>query len=50
MGTEREKSVSWEKSRSVIQLCARQEGNDEERDTEELTKGEGRDGEERKKK
>lgn len=31
--------VSWEKSRSVIQLCARQEGNEEERNTEELREG-----------
>ena len=29
-------SVSWEESHSVIQLCARQEGNGEEKNTEEL--------------
>lgn len=30
METERE-SVSWDKSRSMIQLCARQEGNEEKK-------------------
>jgi hypothetical protein len=35
--TQRGKSVSWEKSRSMIQLCARQEGNKEKK--EELREG-----------
>lgn len=36
---ERGESVSWEKSRSMIQLCARQEGKEEEKKTEELREG-----------
>jgi len=39
IGTGRGESVNWEKSRSVIQLCARQKGNEEERNTKELREG-----------
>jgi len=39
METERGKSVSWEKSRSMIQLCARREGNREKKNTEESREG-----------
>lgn len=39
-----EKSVSWEKSRSVIQLCTRQERNEEEKNTEGLREVETRKG------
>ena len=31
MGSEWEENVSWEESRSVIQLCARQEENEEKK-------------------
>ena len=44
MEMERGKSVSWEKSRSMIQLCARQEGNREKKNTEESREGRKKEG------
>ena len=39
MGTERGKGVNWEKSRSMIQLCARKKGDEGERNTGKLREG-----------